>query len=156
DDASLNMSTAVLCDGALYGFSHLRRGQFFALAPSDGALLWSGPGRAGGNATLLAVPAGPATPGRVLALTPDGRLTVFEASGAATSVSAVHRLADGDAWAPPAPLPNGLLIKDRDTLRRWVFPSLEKQQRPEKQNGEKRGNRPASLEGTGVGSGTAG
>ena len=121
DAAALDMSTAVICDGTLYGFSHYDSGRFFALDPAAGGVLWAGPPRAGRNATFLSVlPVGDRD-GRVLALTDDGRLTVLAARGAETEALAVRRLAETEAWAPPAPIPGGLLVKDGDALRRWAF-----------------------------------
>ncbi|MFH5804699.1 PQQ-binding-like beta-propeller repeat protein [Alienimonas sp. DA493] len=121
--ASLDMSTGVISGGVLYGFSHLRSGQLFAMDPATGELLWSTRGREGDNATLLAVPSADGEAGRVLALRDDGTLVVLAARGAETEILASHRVAAGDTWAPAAPLPGGLLVKDLDTLRRLSFPA---------------------------------
>ncbi|NNJ28023.1 Outer membrane protein assembly factor BamB [Planctomycetes bacterium LzC2] len=120
--AALDMSTGVICDGLLYGFSHLRSGQLFALDPATGELLWSTRGREGANGTLLSLPptAGEEE-GRVLVLKDDGTLLVLAARGAETEILATHRVAAGQTWAPAAPLPDGLLVKDLDTLRRLSF-----------------------------------
>ena len=46
-DVALDMSSAVLNDGLLYGLSHYGQGRFFCLDPETGNVLWQGPGRTG-------------------------------------------------------------------------------------------------------------
>ncbi|MGI9470250.1 MAG: PQQ-binding-like beta-propeller repeat protein [Rubripirellula sp.] len=112
---ALDMSTAVINDGMLYGFSHYNSGQLFCLDPISGAIVWQGPGRAGQNAMFLAVP------GYVLALMDRGELKVLAANGANTKIVKTYRVAETPTWAPPVLLQNGLLIKDREKLCRWSF-----------------------------------
>ena len=68
---ALNMSSAVVNDNRLYGFSHYDSGRIFSLDPDTGAVLWKGPPRTGKNVAFLAVP------GYVLALMDTAELKVI-------------------------------------------------------------------------------
>lgn len=114
-EVALDMSTAVVRDGLLYGFSHYRRGQLFCLDLATGDVLWSGPGRTGDNVTFLTVE------GYVLALTDTGTLQIFAATGEGYEPVATYEVADTPSWAPPVLLEDGLLIKAETTLTRWGF-----------------------------------
>ena len=115
-DVSLDMSTAIMNDGLLYGFSHFKSGQLFCLDPKTGEARWTGPPRTGENAMLVAVP------GFVLALIDTGELRVLKATGDSYQVVRSYRPAEGDTWAPPVLLERGMLIKDREQLTRWSLP----------------------------------
>lgn len=115
-EVSLDMSTAIMNDGLLYGFSHFKRGQLFCLDPVSGKIRWTGPPRAGENAMLVAVP------GYVLALIDGGELQVLKASGDGYQVVQSYRVAERDSWAPPVLLKQGVLIKDLKHLTRWALP----------------------------------
>jgi outer membrane protein assembly factor BamB len=52
---ALDMSSAVVNDGLLYGMSHYTQGQLFCLDPEKGKILWQGPPRVGSNVTFLAI-----------------------------------------------------------------------------------------------------
>jgi outer membrane protein assembly factor BamB len=54
EQVSMYMSSPVVVGGALYGLSHRNRGQFFAVELSSGRTLWTTPGRAGENASVIA------------------------------------------------------------------------------------------------------
>ena len=128
DAVDANMSTPGICPGPdggglLYGFTSYRAGQLFCLDAATGEILWRGAGRAGANAALLCVPGRTGEPGAVLALLDSGVMRVLSAAGRETAAIAEVRLAGGDAWAPVAPVPGGLLVKAGDTLRRLVWPA---------------------------------
>jgi len=111
------MSSPVLVGGRLYGMTQMRRGQFFALDPKAGKVLWSSPGGMGEQAMLIA--AGP----RLLVLTDSGELHVL-ALGDAYRPIVKHRIADSATWAHPAFLSGGrLLVKDAQKLTLWRFAS---------------------------------
>jgi outer membrane protein assembly factor BamB len=114
--ASLYMSSPVLSDGALYGFSHKRHGQYFALDAASGAVLWTSPGRQAENAALLA------GRGMWMALTDGAELMLAEASRDDFAPVATYGVADGATWAHPVPVPGGVLVKDTDTLALWTLP----------------------------------
>lgn len=112
---ALDMSTAVINGDLLYGFSHYGKGRLFCVNVATGEVLWQGPGRSGENATFLSLP------GHVAALTDNGELQIITASGEKLEVVASWHVADGRTWAPPVLLPNGILVKDHNTLTRWSF-----------------------------------
>ncbi|MEQ9411368.1 MAG: PQQ-like beta-propeller repeat protein [Fuerstiella sp.] len=112
---ALNMSSAVINDNLLFGFSHYDSGRLFCLDPETGEVLWKGPPRAGDNVMFLSVP------GYVVALNANGQLQVIEATGDKLKIAARWRVSETDTWAPPVLLPNGFLIKDTDKLTRWAW-----------------------------------
>jgi outer membrane protein assembly factor BamB len=109
------MSTPVLAGGKLFGLSHHKKGQFFALDAATGKTLWVSDGRQGDNAALVA------GGGTLFALTTEGELVV--ANPAAPSFAALQRypLAGSPTWAHPAILRDGVLIKDVETLAFFKF-----------------------------------
>ena len=114
-EVSLDMSSAVINDGLLYGMSHYKLGQLFCLDPTTGEILWAGPPRTGNNVTFLSLP------GHVLALVNTGEVRVIKAQRESYQPVASWRVAEGGTWAPPVLLQDGLLIKDREHLTRWAF-----------------------------------
>lgn len=111
----LYMSSPVLAEGRLYGLTHLKRGQIFALDSATGRTVWSSPGGMGEQAALIVAGS------NLLAFTEDGRLHVLERGDAYRPV-ATYTVADGATWAHPALLPGGrLLIKDARGLTLWDF-----------------------------------
>lgn len=112
---ALDMSTAVLNNGLLYGFSHYNSGQLFCLNPDHGEIKWQSRGRSGQNVTFLSIP------GHILALINDGELKIFSATGTDTKEVASYRVSKSPTWAPPVVLSDGFLIKDREFLTRWQF-----------------------------------
>ena len=59
-------------------------------------------------------------PGRYIgALIDDGRLQLIAARGDRFELVASYRVAAGDTYAPPVPLPNGFLVKDLKRLTFW-------------------------------------
>ena len=117
--ASLDMSTAVINRGQLYGMTHHGLGQLFCIDTKNGNIIWQGPGRAGQNATFLSMP------GHILTLFDDGSLQIMEGSGAESKKVAEYNVADKPTWAAPVLLKEGILIKDRDELIRWSFTVTE-------------------------------
>jgi outer membrane protein assembly factor BamB len=111
--AALNMSTAVMNGGLLYGFSHYGKGRFFCLDPKTGDILWQGPERTGDNVMFLSIP------GHVVALVNDGTLRIIAADRAGYKEVASYRVAEDRTWAPPVLLPRGVLVKDLEHLAMW-------------------------------------
>ena len=110
---ALDMSSAVVNGDFLYGFSHYRMGQLFCLNTNDGEIVWEGPGRAGDNATFLAIP------NHVIALLDDGELHILATQSNQLRKIATYTVSDQPTWAAPVLLHNGFLIKDRETLTLW-------------------------------------
>ncbi len=114
-EVALDMSSAVVNDGLLYGMSHYKSGQIFCLDPKSGKVLWAGPPRTGNNVTFLSIP------GHVLALVNTGEVRLIAARPDRYQTVATWKVAEGGTWAPPVLLKDGLLIKDREHLTRWAF-----------------------------------
>ena len=113
---ALDMSTAVINDDKLYGFSHYKKGQLFCLAAETGDILWQGPGRSGQNATFLSVP------GHVLALLDTGELQVVKATDDKFNKVASYEVSEEPTWAAPVLLSDGILVKNRESLLLWSLP----------------------------------
>jgi len=107
------MSSPVLVGDRLFGFSNMRRGQFFCLDPETGEAIWSGEGRQGDNAALVVAD------GRVLALTSEAELFVIDPAGSEFHPVARYTVAESATYAHPVPTAAGLLIKDNSTLALW-------------------------------------
>jgi outer membrane protein assembly factor BamB len=112
-DASMYMNSPVLSGDVLFGFSHLKKGQLFAMDAATGKTLWMGPPRSGDNAAVLA---GSST---LISLNNEGQLTIARADGKAFQVIRQYTVADSATWAHPLVLSDGVLIKDVKTLARW-------------------------------------
>ncbi|MDG1890833.1 MAG: PQQ-like beta-propeller repeat protein [Verrucomicrobiota bacterium] len=112
---ALDMSTAVLHDNHLFGFSHFDMGQFFCIDLTQGTVRWKGPSRTGENAALLAMP------GHIAALINDGTFWILSASPHGFQKLASYQVADLPTWAPPVLWHDSLLVKDRRFLMRWSF-----------------------------------
>jgi outer membrane protein assembly factor BamB len=112
-DFSMYMSSPVVSGDLLFGFTERKRGQFFCLKPSDGAILWTSDGRQGDNAAIVAA-------GSVwLILTSDANLIVARQSGKAFEPLRKYSVADSPTWAHPVVLGHGILIKDATNLALW-------------------------------------
>ena len=114
-DVALDMSTAVINGDLLFGFSHYKKGQLFCLNTESGEILWQGPGRLGQNVAFLSIP------DHIVALLDSGRVQVIKASGGTLEEVASYQVADSPTWAPPILLPDGLLVKDQNSLTLWSF-----------------------------------
>ena len=113
--APLDMSTAVINNGQLYGMTHQGLGQLFCIDTESGNIIWQGPGRVGQNVAFLSIP------GHLVALLDNGQLQIIEAKGAESRKVAEYKVADRSTWAAPVLLKEGILIKDRQELIRWSF-----------------------------------
>ncbi len=113
--ASFYMNTPVLVGDVLFGLSHKRRGQFVALDGGSGEMIWGSPGREGENASILAVG------DLLLLLTTNSELIIAKATRAAYEIVARYTVADTPTWAHPAPLADGVVIKDLKSLTRWSW-----------------------------------
>ncbi len=111
-DNMLYMSTPVLQGSTLFGFSVLKKGQFFALDADTGKTLWQGPGRMGENAAILN--AGGSV---FLALTNEANLIVLPVNAKEYAPTVQYTVANSPTWAHPVVSGNRILIKDETTLR---------------------------------------
>jgi outer membrane protein assembly factor BamB len=112
-DASMYMNSPVLSGDLLFGFSHLKKGQIFAIDAASGKTLWTGPPRSGDNAAILA------SKSTLISLNNEGQLTIARVNGTSFEVIRQYTVADSPTWAHPLVLPDGVVIKDLKTLARW-------------------------------------
>ncbi|MBT3635559.1 MAG: PQQ-binding-like beta-propeller repeat protein [Opitutae bacterium] len=114
-ELALDMASAIVADGFLYGLSHYGQGRLFCLDPENGKMLWQGSPRTGPYASFLSFP------GHVLTLSHQGRLVVFKASPNGFQFVANYTLSDSSTWAAPVLLKDGILVKDADSLSLWTL-----------------------------------
>ncbi len=108
----LFFSSPVLQGNTLFGFSVLKKGQFFAMDADTGKTLWQSPGRMGDNAALLNLG------GKVLLLlTNEANLIVLPVNTKEYAPAAQYTVANSPTWAHPVIIGNRILIKDETTLR---------------------------------------
>jgi outer membrane protein assembly factor BamB len=110
DDVSMYMSTPVLANGRVLGLSHRKKGQFFALEPATGAILWKSEGGQGENAVFMR------SGTSVLVLQGDGTLLVQPDGAASFSPAKRYRVASSATLAHPVLTTFGLLVKDETGL----------------------------------------
>ena len=116
DEVAGYMSTPVLVGDVLYGLSHKKKGQFFAVDAKTGKTLWLSEGRQGDNASLVSAQ------GALLMLTTESTLIVAKPDPAAFSVLRSYTVAETPTWAHPAPSGDRLFVKDKETLALWRIP----------------------------------
>jgi hypothetical protein len=100
----------VLEGGRVFGLSHRKKGQWFAVDAATGRTLWLSEGRSADNAAILA------GGGALFLLDTEGTLTVAAADGAAFRPLRKWTVAASATWAHPVVLDTGILVKDVDTL----------------------------------------
>ena len=111
---SLYMSSAVAARDLLFGFSQLKKGQFFCVDARTGILQWTSPPRQGENASVLV------SGEHLILLKDDGELLIATATEKSFDLLRHYQVADSSTWAHPLILRNGVVIKDVNTLARWV------------------------------------
>ena len=113
-EASMYLSNPVVIDGAVYGFSHLSKGQFFALDAETGETLWLGEPRQTENSAV--VKAGEL----LLLLNSDGELIVARGDRRGFSPLKSYSVSESATWAQPAISKNRILVKDTSSLTLWT------------------------------------
>ncbi|HEV7474919.1 MAG TPA: PQQ-binding-like beta-propeller repeat protein [Pyrinomonadaceae bacterium] len=108
----LYFSSPVVQGDTLYGFSIMKKGQFFAMNADTGKTLWQSPGRMGDSAVLLNLGGK-----SLLLLTNEAKLIVLPASAKEYAPAAEYTVANSPTWAHPAITRDHILIKDETTLR---------------------------------------
>lgn len=113
-DVSMYLSTPVVIDDTLFGFSSRNSGQFFALDTRTGTTLWLGPPREAANAAV-------AKSGRLLVLLKDDAQLIV-ASNSRTGLESRQRyaVADSATWADPVMSGNRLFVRDVTSLTLWT------------------------------------
>ncbi len=112
-NASLYMSSPILRDNLLYGFSDRSKGQFFCLNPQNGEVLWSGPGRQGDHASLVAYR------DYLFGLLENGELVISKVTPKGQAVIAKYTVSQSNIYNTPVFVENGVLIKDFERLTLW-------------------------------------
>lgn len=110
DAQPLYMTSPVRAGARVFGMTHRRRGQFFSLDAETGEVIWESRGREGDNAVFTVLG------DRIAVLTDAARLVILDASANAYEPLAEYEVAPSETWAPPAFTPQGVLIKDHDSL----------------------------------------
>jgi outer membrane protein assembly factor BamB len=105
-EVSMYMSSPVLANGRVVGLSHKKRGQYFALDPATGAVVWTSDSGQGENAAFVL------TDTALLVLQEDGTLLVLPQDAAAFAPSRRYRVADSATYAHPVPTERGILVRD--------------------------------------------
>lgn len=113
DQVSMYMSTPVVSDGTLFGFSHRNRGQFFAIDLGTGKTLWTTVGREGENASVMLAGSW------LLLSTTNGELIIARAGRARFEQVQRYTIANSAVWAHPAVASHLILVKDVDRLICW-------------------------------------
>ncbi len=109
------MSTPILDDGKLFGFSSKRKGQYFCMDAKTGKTLWTSEGRLGISASVLSA-------GEFLILLNfDGNLTIARKDSGKYKPLRNFSVADQSTFAHPVLLKNQILIKGKDALALWKF-----------------------------------
>lgn len=112
-DVSMYMSSPVVRAGRVFGLSHRKKGQVFALDLATGALVFASEGRQGDNAAVAL--AGD----RLVVLTTEAELTVAPADGPRYAPEATYTVADSPTWAHHALVPGAVIVKDARRLTLW-------------------------------------
>ena len=115
DSVPMYMSSAVLSGGSVFGLTHRNKGQFFALDPRSGKVLWTTRGREAENAALIA--AGDL----LMATTTEGELVIARSDAVKFDVIKRYTVAETPIWAYPVPAGRGVLIKDAEKVAYWTF-----------------------------------
>ncbi|HEY5885719.1 MAG TPA: PQQ-binding-like beta-propeller repeat protein [Pyrinomonadaceae bacterium] len=113
----LYLSTPILQNNRLVGFSVRNRGMFFALDPDSGQTLWQSPGRIAENAALLGIEPS------VLALTTNATLVVINSANKTFETQGELEVAQSATWAHPVISRERILVKDETTLRSLSLPA---------------------------------
>lgn len=114
-ETAMYMSSPVLHDGMLYGFSSRRKGQFFALDPATGKTRWMTEGRDAGNAHMVV--AG----GHIVAQLETGEMIVAPASDDGFTVARRYATGKSATYTHPVFTSGGVLVRDATHLRFWKF-----------------------------------
>jgi len=113
-EVSMFMSNPVLSGNTLFGMSHLRSGQFFAIDAGSGATLWRTEGREATNSAVVLA-------GDLLfLLNNDGDLVVARTTRSGFSQVARYEVSPTATWAQPAISGNRVFIKDESNVTLWT------------------------------------
>jgi len=112
-DNAVQFNTPVLKGSQIYGIS--QKGDLFCLDAQSGKTLWTAP--LGGRDFGSIVDTG----STLVALTTQGKLTVFEPGDKEFKELASYKVAENETYASPVLAGNGIYIKDQDSVALWSF-----------------------------------
>jgi outer membrane protein assembly factor BamB len=112
-EVSMFMSNPVLVDDTLYGLSQRASGQFFALDPRTGKVLWLGPAREATNTAVVK------SKDLIFMLNDDGELIVAKSNPAGLETFRRYTVADSPTWAQPVISGSRVFVKDLTNLALW-------------------------------------
>lgn len=107
---SMYMSSPVLSDYLLFGFTPQDSGSFFCIDANTGETRWTSEGKKGRNAAIVR--------GEyiVFALTDNSQLIAFTDSSSSFDIMAQYKVADTPTWAHPVIMDSQILVKDETKL----------------------------------------
>src|SRR5688572_15303151 len=114
-DVTMYTASPVFAGGVLYGFSNKRRGHFVALDAATGIVKWATTGRDGNHASILQ------TAEHLLLLTDAAALVVARRSPDGFKEERRIELGLGSTWALPVLLPDGLVVRDANSVVRLYW-----------------------------------
>lgn len=114
-DVTMYMSSPVIVRGALYGHSTKRKGQFVAVDPESGKILWATEGRNAQSASVLA--AG----NHLVYLTSDSQLIVAPIDAAAFREIRRYEVAASTTYAHPLVLHDRVIVRDESHVTQWTM-----------------------------------
>jgi len=116
-DVAMYMSSPVLADGVLFGYSAKRKGQLVAVDPATGKILWATEGRAGASASVIAA-------GEYLVvLTTESDLLVAGRGKSAYKELQRYSVGSSATYAHPVLLRDRLVVRDASQLTLWTIPA---------------------------------
>jgi outer membrane protein assembly factor BamB len=115
EQVSMFMSNPVLVGDTLYGLSQRASGQFFALDPKTGKILWLGPARQATNTAVVK------SNDLIFLLNDDGELIVAKSNPAGLETFRRYSVADSPTWAQPVISGSRVFVKDLTNLALWTL-----------------------------------
>jgi outer membrane protein assembly factor BamB len=117
DEVSMYMSSPLYMDGKIFGMSHRKQGEFFAIDAKSGSIVWTSPPRIAENAAFLA------NEKSILILKDDGEIQILNGDAKKFETIRTYKVSDSSTWAHPVPVTAGLLIKNDDSLILFEYDS---------------------------------
>lgn len=115
NDAGMDMSTGVVGEKTLYGFSHRNSGQYFAIDANTGQTLWLSEPRQAENAAVV-------RSGNLwFTLDTLAELKVVRANPRQFEILKRYTVADSATWAQPVLAGQRILVKDLSTISLWTL-----------------------------------
>jgi outer membrane protein assembly factor BamB len=114
-DVAMYMSSPVLTRGTLFGHSSKRKGQFVAMDPESGKILWATEGRNAASAAVVA--AG----NHLVFLTTDSQMIIAPVDPAAFHEVRRYTVATSPIYAQPIVFGDRVIVRDASNLTVWTL-----------------------------------